>query len=365
MKKNIINFVCFISVVMCMLFFVSGFLSGIKDYTDLRFSMFYEEEQDSLDLINIGASTTRCGYIPATSYLEEGVKSYNYCLDSLPFELIPYMLEECSKTQKDALFTIDLNSINYLNQSNAKFYSQPFLNNLKDKKFKNKILKELFDENSDWVSNIPLYQTHSNWQKVGDGNLGNQSGFSKKSYLKGWSVALSHNAKLTPINTNVENKYSLTNKEKDAIDNLIGVINKLEVRVVFYIFPKVITDLNMLSEQHVAEKARDYLQANGQKYIDVSSLTTNGELSIDDYYDFCHLSIDGAMKYSQYFNKELINSGNLIIINTNNNQKNEWDKMSKQAKKYLEKTNEEFKNGKNLKGNEFIFRKNKKNIAEN
>lgn len=71
---------------------------------------FYKEEENSLDAVYVGASNVYAFWQGPIAWNEYGITVYSMSIPSMPVQSIKYMIEECRKTQPEALYIINLNS---------------------------------------------------------------------------------------------------------------------------------------------------------------------------------------------------------------------------------------------------------------
>ena len=72
---------------------------------------FYEEPEDSLSAVYIGASTCYAFWNPLVAYHNYGLAVYPYTSTALPFYATEHLIKEARKTQPDATFIVNINSV--------------------------------------------------------------------------------------------------------------------------------------------------------------------------------------------------------------------------------------------------------------
>ena len=81
--------------------------SGLA-HTRGNVSGFYDEKDDSLDVIVIGTSTTFSAFVPMEAWNRWGIVSYNLCTNNMYTNSIKYYVREALKTQDPCLVVIDI-----------------------------------------------------------------------------------------------------------------------------------------------------------------------------------------------------------------------------------------------------------------
>lgn len=114
MKKKIITSVRFLSFFVVFLAIVT--VIGIPlsyasrpelAHTRKNITGFYAEPDDTLDVVMIGTSGTFSAYCPMEAWDQFGFTSYNFCINVLAVNAIPYSITEIMKTQTPQVLVID------------------------------------------------------------------------------------------------------------------------------------------------------------------------------------------------------------------------------------------------------------------
>lgn len=81
---------------------------GDLAHTRKHVTGFYDEKQDSLDVIMIGTSATFSAFMPMEAWNQYGMVSYNFSINTLYTDSIKYYVREALKTQSPKLLIIDI-----------------------------------------------------------------------------------------------------------------------------------------------------------------------------------------------------------------------------------------------------------------
>ncbi|MBQ9538433.1 MAG: hypothetical protein IJU95_04115 [Treponema sp.] len=99
------------SLLLAMLFFqVSYLYRGPLAHTRGNLSGFYACRKNSLDLVFVGTSGTFSAFCPMDAWEQFGFASYNFCVNCMSTNAMPYALTEIVKTQKPKVVAIDVHS---------------------------------------------------------------------------------------------------------------------------------------------------------------------------------------------------------------------------------------------------------------
>ena len=108
---NIISIVC-ICVVIYSFIPISYMVRHVNENRK-NFAGFYNEKENTLDMVYVGGSACFLSYQPLRSWNKYGFTSYNLAHNSPTPQSIKYYMEEAEKTQNPQLFLVDLRPFQY------------------------------------------------------------------------------------------------------------------------------------------------------------------------------------------------------------------------------------------------------------
>ena len=94
-------------------FFTQSNLFCYLDQSTERIRRFYLEEENSLDVVFMGASEVPTGFAPGRAYGDYGFTSYLYTIDANPGSLYKYQLKEILSTQNPQAIVVEINGFLY------------------------------------------------------------------------------------------------------------------------------------------------------------------------------------------------------------------------------------------------------------
>lgn len=103
-----IKAVSFIAVFLFLFIHLSYCKRGNLSYTRKNVSGYYALRRKSLDVVFIGTSGTFSSFIPMQAWNDYGFASYNFCVNMMGANTIPYAVTEALKSQKPKLLVIDI-----------------------------------------------------------------------------------------------------------------------------------------------------------------------------------------------------------------------------------------------------------------
>lgn len=92
----VISIICILSLDLVYGFYI--YADNKEDPSKSLYHRFYQETENSLDGLYVGASSTYRYWMPTRAYERHGHCIYNFSTQSMPFAAYQYIIEECSKT---------------------------------------------------------------------------------------------------------------------------------------------------------------------------------------------------------------------------------------------------------------------------
>lgn len=307
MKKNyIIKTVLFALIFILLFSYVSQVVTYPSDYRNYQWiGGFYEEEEESLDAVYIGSSNCYAFWNSMTAWDEYGIAVYPYSCNAMSFIATEYLIKETRKTQPDALFIVNVNTISELTVTIEKVHHlldyMPFsLNKLE--------LIDALADAGDFTTEermeciVPMLRYHSRWSDL------NKKDFNYKvDGMKGSS------AYSTFLKTYVDttDRYVLTDETAEvpeiyaeALESLLDYCDEEKVNVLFVTVPRAEKDEERLKQinkinELIAERGYDTLYLIDETDAIGLDITT-------DFYNRNHTNVHGSIKYTQYLSEYLI-----------------------------------------------------------
>ena len=90
-------FLCIIAAITLFFNHVLGFADA--EHTETIMNEFYEQEENSVDVIYFGSSATQRAFVQPVAFHNDGIAGYSLACGSQPFVLTKYIMEEALKTQ--------------------------------------------------------------------------------------------------------------------------------------------------------------------------------------------------------------------------------------------------------------------------
>lgn len=341
MKKTkvILKIVLFPLIAFMLIYGLLSFMTYSTHNDEIRLKLFYNEPASSLDVVFIGPSTMRAGIIPTKIFEEEGLTSYVMATDTLPLDLAIPIIEESEIAQKPQIYVIDINSISFPNTAYVEYARKKFLNSVPNKQRKDKYIKKFIPKNKIIDYSLPLYANHYNWNWLPDIIKNRQMDIdNKKSVLKGFSSSF-YQAELKEENIIDISNYTKSKKPDknnlSLLEELLKYIKQKQLKVMFIKTPRFIEE-SSLQEVEMVNYVEKIIRNEGLIVKDYSKEILNLNLETKDFYDFTHLNVDGAIKFSSIISKDLIGLSCVERRTHNDAVAKDWNESAENVNKFIE-----------------------------
>ncbi len=344
--KPILQVLSLLLVVIAVAIFVSSLLPYQCSSDEARLKLFYNEKEDSMEVILFGSSSVRAGFIPTKAYEEYGLTSFDYCMNHMPLPAIKYSIKETLQHQSPNLIVVDINGITYCNKETTNSKSVGFLESMKAGANKKEASLALSDSNG-WEDNVSFIKYHKNifnlptcikYSKYYD-NFG-----SNQTVLKGYTTNPAAIAPFTQDQIIDHNSLTgvakLNEYEQQSVDELLKYCDTIkdEVEILFVRFPRpTFKNFNEWEMEYINAMENRVVEA-GYTYVDFTDYLD--EIGIDtttDYADDTHFNQMGAEKFTKYLCEYMLDNYTL----TTRTNLPDWDKCVEIANKYYEVIKEE------------------------
>lgn len=308
--KKFLKAVAFILAFALVFNVVSGALVYPGDYRNYQWvGEFYNAKKNSLDAVYIGSSAVYAFWSPAIAWNEHGIAVWNYTTGRQPLLAAKYIIEDCRKTQKDALYIVNINrvSANYSKSSIHYLLDyMPFsLNKLKLTKALCDGLKIKSEKRLQYYFPLEIY--HSRWNQLTLKDFsyeadGIKSSANYYSFVQKSETNPSHTVASTDGVTEIDEMYL------DALNDLLDYCEKKEVRVLFTVNPQLSEVGDRYGDVAYAKKI---IEERGFDVVDYWADSENTGLEIPkDFYNDRHTNIHGSIKMTNLFSKYLVENYN-------------------------------------------------------
>ncbi len=284
---------------------VSGVLVSPNDYRNYQWvGAFYETEKNSLDAVYMGSSAVYAFWCPAIGWEQNGIAVWNYTTPRQPLVAAKYIIEECRKTQKDALYIVNLNRVSMKYDNTAIHFLLDYMPFSMNKLLlTEKLCKTAGIEGEDKLQYfVPLQLYHTRWSSLTakdfsykpDGTMGSPQ-------YSGFLTGVFEDEVQDVVTSEGEEPKQVY---LDILNDLLDYCEENEVNVLFTVNPQIAEEAKRQSEINFA---KEHVISRGFKVVDFyTDFGSNGIDTTQDYYNMSHTNIHGAIKMTALLSKYLV-----------------------------------------------------------
>ena len=283
-------------------------------YNTKNIAGLYGEKKNTMDVVYLGGSACFIYYAPLMAWEDYGFVAYDYAADTMQAEMYPYMIKEVIKTQKPKLLVIDARPFEYRDNPEKEEEMRPtevsyhkFLTGMRLSKNKIDTVKDnvnqyLQEDTLPFYLDIMKYHKSINFLRSFAEDLGPKLkmifGVYKNPY-RGFYMVTDHETQMkNDFETTKE--APISEEAQEILLDLLAYLKTVDTKCLFVVCPYTEKKENKMKyntiQKIVEEAGFDFLDAND--YID--------EMQLDfarDFYNFDHVNIFGAEKYTDFLNQ--------------------------------------------------------------
>ena len=263
---------------------------------------FYEEENNSIEVLFIGASTMFCTADPLVLYEEYGITSYDYGSSAQPFELSYLFMQEALKTQKPKVIALEMLSVvNEFNPDKAESLNYGITDLHFSKEKVSEVMEMFREDKGEGLSYlVPMAQYKDRWQELEKedfiGDYESYANYAKGAYTPD---------KIAEVPLDFSSYYEeeacqLPQRNIEVFEKMLALCEKNGVELMLFKSPNI--GWNIGQTKAVEKLAADY----GVPFLDFYPLME--ELGINyqnDFRDNTHFNRFGSEKASIYLGSYL------------------------------------------------------------
>lgn len=291
-------------IIFCVIFSGVSYLLVRVDNT--RYSSikeFYNQPEDSLDAVYIGSSNCFAFWNPLFAWNEYGICVYPYACNANPYFSTEYIIKETRKTQPDAAFIVNLNSVSDGELSGMRMHNilscMPL--SLTKLELTNHLCNVAGIEGTDRAEYyIPLIRFHT-FTRISKPFCEDEKYMGASAYVQHLELSEDISSDYLAPNETVDLLDSVTS----STDSLLNYCNEENLNIVFVVVPQARDNIYQANRLDALAK---YVSSKGYTVINLMGIADK-EFNMDmtkDYYDIGHTNIHGSNKYTNYLSKYLI-----------------------------------------------------------
>ncbi len=274
---------------------------------------FYAEEENSLDIVCVGASSVFAFWEPMKLWKDMGITSYNFATGVLPPQLIQYELEEILKTQSPKLLIIELRPFSiaedgyYQQKEVANMYHDvPLRNSLDNMRYSANRFKAVLHTVPKDRDRLPylidLMKYHSEWDRLLDRQSQLFWNNCAHDVTKGFKLVDKYRPlKHVDYSSDIATR-PLSEQLEGILTDLLKYCKEKQLPVLFLV--------NIYNQKQQDKELYNWMSEIISSYGFPFYNTNDYEQAIGvnfetDYYDNSHTNIFGSEKYMNYMEQYL------------------------------------------------------------
>ena len=352
MKKNVLRFLKILCLMLAFALTV-GVLQQLvlvhADHNRQRINGFYEEKENSLDIVLLGASEVYSDFAPAHAYEHAGVTSYLFATQANSILSYKSALKNILDRQKDALIVIELNgAVNDEAETTKEANLHNYADNVPLDMTKLEWLSQGEIENKEEYL-FPIIKYHSLWsdnsesekymQKLADGegiphnDIKATADSAQKQKIK---ERIKNEVKRTDDNQSKKGRKPLPELEEKALRELLSYCREQNLEnVVFARFPHIVVK-RTFDRFEKSNTVGDIVEEYGYDYLNFErDFVETGLDETSDFYNLDHLNVRGQQKFTAYLTDYLTARYAVAPKEQSEKIKAEWKKCGTYYKAYV------------------------------
>lgn len=282
----------------------------------------YEEKDDDIEVLFLGASQAVCGFDPLVMYEDYGVAGYVYAASWQHLQITDYWLKEALKTQSPKVVVLECGNCFQTEDEipdNEIQLSMPYIKNTPDK------IQFLFDAagrewNDKFYSYVfPLLQFKARWKEWDMTDFKYRTA-DKFNYSRGryyCDTVLDEACDLSSYND--QTIMEISDLNRNVMDSIVAICAENDIQLILVKLPQ--TEWTKGESKAI----QDYADTNDLLFIDY--FTVLDEIEFDtknDFWDVRHMNDFGAEKVSKHLGKLLVQCDG-ITDRRMDTESNAWD----------------------------------------
>lgn len=305
-RKQFVKSIVFIGIFLAAVISVSYMVRTNGDVKD-RFSGFYAEKKDTLDIVMIGSSPIFPFYAAPKLWGETGIAAYPLSSNVQRPVAMKYLVEEVKKTQSPSLFIFEMRMFTMDDEGlmGNMAYTRGVTDNLKYSWNRVKTIQAMVPETEGRLSYyIDLFKYHTNWKMLMLPSEWENWRYHKGSALKGFYIKEEVGPTVRPEAGGMQGKQAIPDSQEVYLKELLQYLQENELQALFIVSPygeKIEEQLMFNYMAEIVEKA-GYPFLNMNNYYDEIGIVFE-----EDFADYgSHTNLIGADKCTAFLETYLL-----------------------------------------------------------
>lgn len=323
--KQFAKSVVFVGIFLFALISVSYIVRTNGDVKD-RFSGFYAEKDNTLDIVMIGSSPVFPFYCAPKLWGETGIAMYPLSSNVQRPVAMKYLVEEAEKTQKPSLYIFEMRMYTMDDEGllGNMAYTRGVTDNMKYSMNRIRTIRAMVPETEERLSYyIDLFKYHTNWRMLTLESEWKNWRYHKKNELKGFDIKDEVGPISMPESGGMDGQCAISETQEMYLRDLLEYLKDNKYQALFIVSPYNET----AREQQMFNYMDAVIKEAGFPFINMNNFYEEiGIVFEEDFADYgSHTNVVGAGKCTDFLEEYLIN--NYTFEDKRGNGKYEsWDR---------------------------------------
>lgn len=305
-NRLILRAVCFIGILLLLFGAMTAVFSNHPDFRIFQsIRGFYEEPADSLQAVYIGSSNCYAFWNSLVAWKNYGLTIFPYTCSQMPFEAVEYIMREVRKTQPNAMFIVNVNSMDFDDLCDT--YIHHILCDMPPSENKTALKNHLCDVlGMSWSERLQFdfswITMRQYWTQYLDrGLIPRVDGMKAASHYDGYLTKFFNNKRRYRQS---ETRAPITENQRTHLDRLMDFCEAEGIRVLFVVVPRGERTLDALGRINTA---CDVIRERGHKLLYLTDQVDAMHIDLGrDFYDLKHTNVHGSIKFTNYLSQYLV-----------------------------------------------------------
>ena len=347
MKKKILIFIsrtlklmALVLPLACLIHFGQEKLFYYEDYNTRRIEQFYEEEENSLDVVVVGASETFAGFAPGYAYEMYGFTSYLYAQDSNTGSVYKASVKEIMNHQDPQVILVDIYGFlsgegwEFIDETRVRMFveSIPFsLNKVQT------ILEHPLEHKISYF--VPFVKYHGELATAQQRLAKLDEAEKEYPNLKG--IITQTVAYQGPADAGFAadpDTYQLSEGSREWLVDFLEYCRKENLdNIVFVNFPRLLENGNDNSMMVMVKRVEEILNEYAYPLLDLQNRMDEYGLDVNrDFYNMHHLNVYGMMKVTEYLGTKLVGEYGVVPTVQSEENRLKWEECVLNTRQFIQ-----------------------------
>ncbi len=300
--KQLLKCICFCALALTLVVSVSYIVRTNGDVKD-RFTGFYAEPHDTIDVMIYGASPAGGTFVPGLMWHETGITSYPLSSNSQNPIAIRYLIDETFKYQHPKLLVIEPRMFCTDMEQNLsdKAHIREVTDNMKYSVNRIRLINALLSDEDDKIEYyFDIIKYHSNFGMLLIPSELKRFDYRELSSSKGFSYEERFGDYEYDESVDTEAVIPIPEENEKVLRDLLEYLGGLDTQVLFVSTPRVLEQEYEGNMNYIAGIVESY----GYEFLNLNRHFEDMDLRFDcDFYDGVHVNILGAYVSTHYLGR--------------------------------------------------------------